>query len=345
MVWRKLYDILHASSANLTAMVWAPFEGSGYPFPNETYSARPGNLEFNALDTNKDGKLDARDDPYAPYYPGDAYVDWVGLSLYYKGKEYPWIDNAVPRPGLFEDLLTGANSLSRANFYANYSASKGKPCMIAETGAVVHTLMDGTPTQGPDPLAIKSAWWRQFLTNTTFLNLYPLLKMFTLHEYVSLGSGLESGLLLDYSVTNISTVRESFLQDLSNVSSAYLFSNSWEHRVTFVREPNPPETSTAPKTLIPSWAIGLTLGLPLFIILIWGAVSLYRKHSSTDLHSDTSSVYKPDELVDDSATIINEDGILAPEEPGPVIDAVTRERGFVYPSSAHIDFEARHATL
>ena len=34
-----------------------------------------------ALDTNKNGILDAGDDAFSPYYPGDQYVDWIGVSL------------------------------------------------------------------------------------------------------------------------------------------------------------------------------------------------------------------------------------------------------------------------
>jgi hypothetical protein len=41
-----------------------------------------------ALDTNGDGQLTQADDPYAPYYPGDDFVDWIGLSLYYKGPDF-----------------------------------------------------------------------------------------------------------------------------------------------------------------------------------------------------------------------------------------------------------------
>ena len=33
------------------------------------------------MDTNGDGVVDNLDDPYLPYYPGDAYVDWVGMSV------------------------------------------------------------------------------------------------------------------------------------------------------------------------------------------------------------------------------------------------------------------------
>ncbi len=28
-------------------------------------------------------------DPYAPYYPGDAATDWVGMSLFHWGSGYP----------------------------------------------------------------------------------------------------------------------------------------------------------------------------------------------------------------------------------------------------------------
>ena len=33
------------------------------------------------MDTNGDGVVDNLDDPYEPYYPGDASVDWVGMSV------------------------------------------------------------------------------------------------------------------------------------------------------------------------------------------------------------------------------------------------------------------------
>jgi len=33
------------------------------------------------LDTNNNGVLDAGDDAFSPYYPGDELVDWIGLSI------------------------------------------------------------------------------------------------------------------------------------------------------------------------------------------------------------------------------------------------------------------------
>jgi hypothetical protein len=42
------------------------------------------------LDTNADGVLDATDDMYTPYYPGDDWVDWVGMSVFHFGQVSCW---------------------------------------------------------------------------------------------------------------------------------------------------------------------------------------------------------------------------------------------------------------
>lgn len=52
------------------------------------------------------------------YYPGDQYVDWVGLSLYVQG--------TVPYPN---NLMTGTAGVGSFDFYSNYSY---KPMMISE---------------------------------------------------------------------------------------------------------------------------------------------------------------------------------------------------------------------
>lgn len=64
-------------------------QGFGYPYsdgkpPNRTETSR-----FSLMDTNGDGVLDDKDDPYAPYWPGDEYVDWIGLSSAYRGRIGP----------------------------------------------------------------------------------------------------------------------------------------------------------------------------------------------------------------------------------------------------------------
>src|SRR5579883_394665 len=74
--FRMLSAVIHRTTTR-TAMVWAPTECRGYPFKRHPYS-----LE---LDTDRDGKITAADDPYMPFFPGDDSVDWVGLTFYHWG--------------------------------------------------------------------------------------------------------------------------------------------------------------------------------------------------------------------------------------------------------------------
>jgi hypothetical protein len=62
-----------------TAMVWAPFEGTNYPYSGQ-FLPQPDSADFRVLDTNNDGKLDNNDDPYFLFLPKNStLVDWVGL--------------------------------------------------------------------------------------------------------------------------------------------------------------------------------------------------------------------------------------------------------------------------
>jgi hypothetical protein len=49
------------------------------------------------LDTNHNGVLDKDDDPFMPYYPGDAFVDVIGLSMYHLGATWPWSETEDER--------------------------------------------------------------------------------------------------------------------------------------------------------------------------------------------------------------------------------------------------------
>ncbi|RKO91033.1 hypothetical protein BDK51DRAFT_9156, partial [Blyttiomyces helicus] len=73
--WIRLVTSIRAGGLN-TAMVFSPSAGFT-PVRNPPASGTP---DFILFDTNNDGVLDQNDDPYAPYYAGDEYVDWVGLS-------------------------------------------------------------------------------------------------------------------------------------------------------------------------------------------------------------------------------------------------------------------------
>jgi hypothetical protein len=148
--------------APLSAMLWAPNYGSGYPYPGGAHSAARGCADFQALDTDGDGFLTNQDDPYAPYYPGDDAVDWVGISLYHWGYEYPWGDNVVPEDGKFVGELTSSyatphnDERSLLDFYSAYAEGRDKPMAIPETAAFYRPNF-----QGADEQAIKRAWLNQ----------------------------------------------------------------------------------------------------------------------------------------------------------------------------------------
>ena len=115
------------------------------------------------LDTNKDGKLTETDDPYGPYYPGDAYVDWVGLSFYHWG--YDRGVNQLPWTGKWGHALGVSNAIP--NFHQVLAAGHGKPMLIAETSAFYDSL--NTKSGQVSETAIKQNWIQQVynLTDAT----------------------------------------------------------------------------------------------------------------------------------------------------------------------------------
>ena len=69
------------------------------------YSPARGTANYNAMDTNKDGLVNMHDDPFTPFWPGDEYVDWVGLSLEYFGLFN--LKNTLPIPLEFYNKVRG----------------------------------------------------------------------------------------------------------------------------------------------------------------------------------------------------------------------------------------------
>jgi hypothetical protein len=159
--FRRLAMHVHSNTTR-TAMLWAPSYGGGYPFGTNRVVA--GSPDFVALDTDTDGILSQNDDMYEPYYPGDDAVDWVGLTLYHWGVQWPWLENELPEPNSFADLLTGnynggnGNQTAVPDFYARYCANgtRTKPLAIPETAAFFNPHRAGA-----SELAIKRAWLRQ----------------------------------------------------------------------------------------------------------------------------------------------------------------------------------------
>ena len=152
-------------------MVWGPNLGINYPFrgggrPYPTMETDP--INFMALDTNGDGIINYLDDPYGPYYPGDDFVDWIGMSLYWYPDEGTGFNGPVPAT-YFRDQLMGFGPTVEQfsplalqdgglrQFYRRFVQEKNKPMMIPETGAPWFENIVGTATE----LQLKQNWWRQ----------------------------------------------------------------------------------------------------------------------------------------------------------------------------------------
>ena len=191
------------------AMLWAPNSGDGYPFTGGQYGARPGTSAFSALDTDHDGRLTGSDDPYAPYWPGAAAVDWVGMSLYHWGNSYPWGANDVPPAQQFTDLLTGRRGVSAGSspdFYATWAQGHHKPLAIVETAAFWRP-----DAGGASELAVKQAWWRQVFSAATAQR-FPLIRLIGWFEWRKLETEVHA--VVDWRLTAEPGLVEQFLADL-----------------------------------------------------------------------------------------------------------------------------------
>jgi hypothetical protein len=209
--FRRVADALHTGAPG-SATMWAPNEGGGYPFTGGPSGAEAGTPAFELLDTDRDGVLTIADDPYAPYYPGDDAVDWVGMSLYHWGSSHPWGDNVLPEEGKFAAQLTGeydgldGDQTVVPDFYGVYGVEHGKPVAIPETAALVVPRGDDAGER-----AIKRAWWTQVLSEETATR-FPELKMVNWFEWDK--QEAEVGEHVDWTVLDDATTRAAFTADL-----------------------------------------------------------------------------------------------------------------------------------
>ncbi|KAJ3178857.1 hypothetical protein HDU85_005051 [Gaertneriomyces sp. JEL0708] len=284
-MWRRIVGAIRDNqflTRNRAAVIWAPNMGGGYPFAGGKYSmtAAIDAAEFAALDTNKDGVLNELDDPFSPFYPGDEFVDWVGLSTYWFGSQYPYMANELPPEGEIFNLIHGLTKAGQPNFYQLYAEQKQKPFIITEAGTAFHMyrinpVADGTGAAvnqadttpiaqiapGPGNLAMKQAWWRQYLTNTTFLDAHPLLKAVCLFEWTK----PEEETMRDFQITNDTAILNAFKQDLdaSNILPRYIFASEMPKESPIVSDTNNPPSDSAPGT-----SSGFTLGAGAYTLIV-----------------------------------------------------------------------------
>ncbi len=141
-----------------TVMVWQPYLGRDYPFERHRNAPAPGSDGFARLDTNGDGTWSGADAAYAPYYPGDDAVEWVGLTAYHDDTGGNSAVNTVPADGELSAMLTQSGS---EDFYAAYAAGRNKP-MLLQTAAFYSPAAGGAAEAD-----IKASWWDQTLDAAT----------------------------------------------------------------------------------------------------------------------------------------------------------------------------------
>jgi hypothetical protein len=210
--FRRVAEAIHAGTTD-AAMLWAPNDGGGYPFDGGAFEAKPGTSDFALLDTNGDGHLSMADDPYAPYYPGDDAVDWVGMSLYHWGDRWPWGANVVPEAGKFAAKLTGtydgAGGDERVlpDFYADYADGHDKPMAIPETAAFYRP----SAGDGATERAVKRSWWRQVLSAGTIAR-FPRIRLVDWFEQRKFETEVDD--VVDWRLTAEPSLVAAFLRDL-----------------------------------------------------------------------------------------------------------------------------------
>jgi mannan endo-1,4-beta-mannosidase len=120
-MWRHVWGVFHDAGATNVQWVWSP-----------------NLLLINSANSREQAKAD-----YAALYPGDGFVDWIGIDGYNDGIKSRWKN--------FADLFGPS--------YDAITKISGKPLMIAEFGCT---------EQGAPAGASKAAWITQ-----TYLNDIP----------------------------------------------------------------------------------------------------------------------------------------------------------------------------
>ncbi|KAI9344253.1 glycoside hydrolase superfamily [Obelidium mucronatum] len=224
--YRRIADAIRAVT-NRVSFVWAPNAANLYPFGSVLPDA-----EVSTLDTNKNGVVDFEDDPFTPYWPGDDYVDWVGISMYWKGNpnvSTPPRDNSVCPPDYWEQMVQGGGT-SGANpkfpFYDMFAKGHNKPLVMPEGGAAFALTQGSSSTPlpvGAGQVNIAQTFWRSYL-NTRFFAKYPKAKMFINFEYIKAQEdpvyGQANGVTRDYRITWDPSTVAALKTDLAALGSA-----------------------------------------------------------------------------------------------------------------------------
>ncbi|KAI8851003.1 hypothetical protein BC829DRAFT_388245 [Chytridium lagenaria] len=137
--------------------------------------------------------LDQNGDSFTEYYPGDEYVDWVGLSVYWKGPRnaYPWIETAIAPENYAAQIIDGLGGEgSFFSFYREFAAGRGKPFAISEGAGCFHRMCSPPGSTSFVPCAAAAtlaqsqmSFYNSLLFSQSFRTTYPLVKMVQMFEF------------------------------------------------------------------------------------------------------------------------------------------------------------------
>ncbi|WP_417629149.1 OpgC domain-containing protein [Ornithinimicrobium kibberense] len=255
--FRMTAEALRAIDGDV-AMVWSPQAGEGYPFPTDAPTPADGAGDAGtdpALDTNQDGVLDDRDDAYSPYYPGDEWVDMVGLTMLYDPQTEQGVATPVPEPDTARSLLGRAEGVDPDGFYQRYAVDRDLPLLV-DTGAAYR------PGEGPGETEVKAGWWDQVLR--LHAEGYDRTEIVLMHEISYTDA---EGRAVDLRVTDRPDLARWFMQTVE------------EHGVRTgpLVAPNPAAGERTTGTTLDrqsSWiVVGVVLGL---VLLLWAAALWVR---------------------------------------------------------------------
>ncbi|WP_104118590.1 OpgC domain-containing protein [Arthrobacter sp. B1805] len=296
--FRTVAATIH-SSVPTAAMVWAPSYAAGYPF-TEAYGAMEGHEAgaVPSLDTNGNGLIDAGDDPYSPYYPGDDAVDWVGLSLYHFGsytqgptatpdgaRQYSGdiATSVLPEPDKFTDQLAGtygvAEEAPRIDFAKEYAAGKNKRLLV-QTAA----LFDPEDPDTAPEADIKRAWLDQVF-DPAIAEKYPEIGMVSWLE-LSRQEPEADGHVVDWGLSADDATRAALQEVLDNAPGVIL------GPVTSVVAQEDANESTnqvwqpgTPVSAVMGWLVACVVGLFALVLLAGAAKRLVPRWRYPDEHA------------------------------------------------------------
>lgn len=146
--WRRIVDVLRDETATTNVVfVW---HGSAAPI---------------------DDLIEQRHEDIEDWYPGDDYVDWVGLSWFLNGNARPAADSAYTPP----------TPLDLAGELVDFARARGKPVLIAETAPQAYdlaaltkanhiALWDGEAGEDKAPVSPAQIWHDWYQSFFDFVN-------------------------------------------------------------------------------------------------------------------------------------------------------------------------------